>query len=321
MSILESISESFDPVNFKLWAHEGRSVETGPDRQQIPLPDISFPLHEKDYADLPPSDDAIGKGVYDYLRRFPDCPCNTQYAEVLRDAYPHYLTDLGAQIVMLEHKEVDAPYVRRMVSYMKIFLLLDPENGGLLQRLGLTCYDLALTFSELSSSRQHLLDAMGYFQRSFKVMPEDLTNLNCLGQIDFLFGDYPSAMNRWRFVHDRLEDAPTKDLFKMKMERIEKGDLPDHPLVDDLETVGQAMELYGWGSYGDVVLLLERLEVDGMLLKEFPMPEFHYLLGVCREKTGEAAGAFESFEKSLSFDPDFSPALEGKKRILDGEGA
>ena len=80
-----------------------------------------------------PSDDAIGNGLYDYLREFPDCLRNRSYAELLRDAYPHFLADLGAQILMLDHKEVDSTYIRRKITYMKILALLDSENVGLLQ--------------------------------------------------------------------------------------------------------------------------------------------------------------------------------------------
>jgi len=315
---MEKIEESLDPSRFTLWLPEkGRVVQVGPEALEVPLPYLPLPVYSDALGEGSPTNDAIGKGLYDYLRQFPDCPRNIRYAEILKEAYPHYLTDLAAQIVMLEHKEVDAPYVRRMVVYMKILLLLDPENGGLLQRLGLSCYDLALTFSEFANSREHLLSSMGYFQRSRKLLSNDLTNLNYLAQIDYYFADYPTALARWETLVGQVGDQQTKEAFLQRIETVKSGDVPDHPLVDDLEAVGLAMSLYGEGDFKGAVEILERIEEEGTLLSEIPMPELYYMLGVCREKTDDIAGAFDSFDKALLIDPEFSHALDGKDRLLD----
>jgi len=312
----DSLSEAF-----LLWIpEEGRSLAVGAQRRDMSLPHIPFPIHKEDLVDDGPSDDGVGRGVYDYLRQFPDCPRNVDYAELLREAFPHYLSDLGAQIVLLDNKEVDAPYVLRKITYMKIFSLLDPANGGLLQRLGMACYEISHMFPELGRSRYHLLAALGYFQRSLKSLPGDLTSLNYLGQIDFILGDYPEAARHWTDVISAMEEGADRDALRLKLDRIGAQKVPDHPLADDLEAIGEAMELYGEGRICEARMILDRLEEEGTVAAEFPSPEFYYLLGMCRGKAGEPGGAFEAFEKALEIDPDYAPALEGKNSILDVGG-
>jgi tetratricopeptide (TPR) repeat protein len=201
----EEVLDSLDPTIYRLWLPPaGHTVAAGADRHPVPLPVIPLPVYRKNSEQGEPSDEAIGQGIYDYLRHFPDCPHAQTYAELLRDAYPHFLADLGAHILMLDNKEVDAPYIRRKLVGLKILALLDPENPGLLQQLGITAYDLGLSFTELESSRHQLLEAMGYFRRALKYSPESPLLLHYLGQIDYLFGDYPSALRRWQIVVDAL---------------------------------------------------------------------------------------------------------------------
>jgi tetratricopeptide (TPR) repeat protein len=311
--------EPMGTADFRFWTPPpGRTIAVGPEQQAIPLPTVPLPIRRHDLEGGAPDDNAIGQGVYDYLRQFPDARHNRQYAELLRDAYPHYLADLGAQVAMLEHKEVDAFYVRRKLTGMKILALLDPENPGLWQQMGMISYELALTFSELAFCRQHLLNAMGFLQRALKLRPQSPATLNYLAQIDFYFGDYPTAAQRWGEIVKELGDIPASHALAAKIRRIEEGKVPDHSLVDDLEAVGSAMEHCGAGDYPAALRILEHLEEEGSLPGECPMPEFFYLLGLCRGKTGEAAGAFEAFEKALVLDPEYTPALQGKETVLEG---
>jgi tetratricopeptide (TPR) repeat protein len=304
---------------YRLWTPpSGRHVEVGPQHLKVPLPATPFPVHREDLAGGDPSDDALGRGVYDYLRQFPDCPHNTVYAELLRDAYPQYLADLGAQAAMLDHKEVDAPYVMRKITYLRILALLEPENSALLQQIGISLYDLGTNFSELSRCRKHLLSALGYLQRALKHAPDNLVSLNYCGQIDFFLGDYPSAGRHWSRVLERLEDGASREALASKLVRIDSGHVPDHPLIDDLEAVGGALVACGEGDFDTGKSILEQLEEEGTLPREIPMPEFFYLLGVSRARSGDEGGAFEAFEKATQIDPDYQPAIEGREAILDG---
>jgi tetratricopeptide (TPR) repeat protein len=307
--------QSLDPNAFRLWLPPaGAVVQVGADRRDIPLPAVPLPIPRNQADD--PSADVIGSGLYDYLRRFPDCPHNTAYAELLRDAFPHFLADMAAQTIMLDKKTVDAPFVRRKITCMKILSLLDPDNPGLLQQLGIACYELGLMFTELPSSRQHLLAAMGFLQRSLKGRPDDAGILNLLGEIEFLLGDFAMAAQRWRQVVSSLVGI-RRDALQARLQRIEEGEVPDHPLADDLEAIGDALICCGEGDFRQARLILERLEEEGSVPAEFPSPEFYSLLGHCREKMGDPGGAFEAFERALALDAGHAAALEGMDRILD----
>jgi tetratricopeptide (TPR) repeat protein len=307
-----------DSTRFVLWTpEEGREVEIGPDRRRVLLPPIPLPVRREDMADGGPGGDAIGRGAYDYLREFPDCPFNAEYAGLLRDAFPHYVADLGAHAAMLEHKEVDTPYLRRLLTCLKILALLDPDNFALLQRIGMTSYDLGMSFSELVSVRRQLLEAMGYLQRALGLRPDDPACLNLLGQIDFLLGDYPTAARRWRQAAAGVTDLRVRSALLERAERISAGAVPDHPLLDDLEAIGSALQLYGSGAIREAGLILERLEEEGTVPAEFPSAEFHFLLGMCRGRLGDPGGAFASFDKALQIDPEYAPARSAMNRILD----
>ena len=156
------------PDQFVLWLPPaGRCLTVGPDEIEVPLPEIPLPINlPVEDEDL--SDTQIGQGVYDYLRQFPDCPCNLQYAELLKEGFPHYLSDLAAHVVMLDAKDVEPAYVFRKLTALKILCLLEPENKGLLEQLTYGFYEHALQFSELVRCHNHLLQAMRYGQELLK---------------------------------------------------------------------------------------------------------------------------------------------------------
>lgn len=317
MTLSNETTDSLDPQEYFLWnPPAGRTIEIGPDQHPVPLPLLPLPLHRKDAVEEP-SGDAIGRGLYDYLRQFPDCPYNVTYAEILRDAFPHYIADLGAHIVMLEHKEVDAPYIRRKLTSLKILALLQPEKSDLFQQIGTVHLELALMFSELKDCRRQLLGAMGALQRSLSLQPDNPYCLNQLGQIDYLFGDYPAAVRRWRQVVELLAEGAVRQALRDKIEQVAGQPMPEYPLVDDLEGIGEALDCYGNGDLHGALMILERLEEAGRVMEEFPSAEFHYLLGLCRGRTGDPAGAFASLENALAIDPDYTPAQQAKDRLLD----
>ena len=310
--------ESLEPRTFILWTpDEEPVVSVGPEQHPVSLPIIPYPLPCDRKSDSPPTSNEIGTGIYDYLRQFPDCPYNAQYAEILREAYPHFLADLGSQIAMLDHKEVDSPYVRRKITFLKILALLEPDNPGLLQTLGMANYDLALMFTELSQCHHHLLAAAGFFKRADTNKPGDVTNLNYLGQIDYLLGDYPSAIRIWSRMMASLKDESLKEIFAKKISKMEQEGMPEQPLFVHLEAIGAAMEAYGQGLPQDALEILEYLEEQTTIPVEFPSPQFYYLLGLSRQSTGDMGGAFVAFEKALEIDPHFHPAQEAMNSMSD----
>lgn len=315
---MQNVEKPLDPVEYGFWLPpEGMTLTTGPDNEEISVPQILLPLHSKDLASVSePTEKMIGEGLYDYLRRFPDCPQNSEYARILKEAYPFYIADLGSQIIMLEAKEVDPPYIRRKITMLKILALIEPDNFGLLQRIGIAYFELALIYTELINIRRELGAARLWLEKARRLQPDDIGNLNYLAQICYFSGTYPQAKLYWRTIVDTLEESDAKQELTARIARIEQGELPTQPMIESLEAIGVAMEHYHIEEYAEACTIMERLEEEATLPNELPNPEFFYFLGLCREKTAELAGAFESFSKTLELDPQHEAAQEGLDRIL-----
>ena len=316
---MSDIEKPLDPIAYQFWTPEPKTmVKVGPDDVSVFLPQIPLPLYQLELQDgEKPSDKEIGVGLYNYLRRFPDCTFNSAYAKLLKDAYPYYVSDLGSQIIMLEAKEVDPPYVRRKINYMKILALLENENPGLLMRIGIAYFELALTYSELIHVRRELMNAVSWLKKSLLRVPNDLTVLNYLGQACYLLGDYSAVKRYWQGVIDHLPDGAARQTLQQRLDKIAADELPPQPLVDDFEAIGVAMEHYHLKEFDQAALIMDRLEEEGTIPREMPSPEFFYFLGLCREKTAESAGAFEAYNKALEIDPEHEVAAQGRERILD----
>lgn len=307
---------NLDRQHFVFWQPPADYVvHVGPEQQPVPVPQIPLPIRIREEGGSPPSDNAIGEGIYDYLRQFPDCLHNTAYAALLRQAYAHYLADLAAHVVMLDAKDVEPAYIYRKLTYLKILRLLEPENPGLLWQLAQGFYELAMTFTELPQVRRHLLDAMRFGQALVKLKPDDAAVLNLLVEVDILFGDYPAAIARLRRLREVVVDPSMAEHVEARLESCVAAGFPDHPLVDDLESVGAAMQLYSARDYPMATELLERLEEDRAFLAEFRSADFFCLLGMCRIKTGDQGGAFEALSKALDMAPEHEQAREALQSL------
>ena len=86
--------------------------------------------------------------------------------------------------------------------------------------------------------------------------------------------------------------------------------MPDRTRVDDLEDVGQAMQLYAADNFTVANAILERLEENVLFLEEFPSAEFFYLLGMSRLKMDDRAGAIAAFHEALKVQPGHQPSSE-----------
>jgi len=307
---------NLDRQHFDFWQPPaGHVIRVGAEQQPVLLPQIPLPLKRKSEDEFNPSDNAIGEGLYDYLRQFPDCLHNTDYAHLLRQAYTHYLADLAAQVVLLDAKDVEPAYVLRKLTYLKILRLLEPENTGLLWQLCRGFYGLAMTFAELPAARSHLLDAMRFGQNLVKLDPENSSALNLLAEIDILFGDYPAAVTKLQRLLEIVSDRQLAEHIKSRLEVCIATGFPGHPLVDDLEAIGAAMQLYAAKEYRMATELLERLEEDEYFMAELKSADFLCLLGLCRQKTGDRGGAFDALSQAIEMAPDHEQAREALQSI------
>ncbi|TYP00300.1 hypothetical protein EDC39_101465 [Geothermobacter ehrlichii] len=294
---------------FHFWLPpDNHRVRTGADQREVVLPAIPLPLLEP-VAGIP-SDQAIGEGLYACLRQNPDGDHAAAYARLLADAYPHYLADLAAQAVMIGGKEVDAPYLRRMINCLKILALIEPERADLQAQIGRGWFRLAFEFQELPSSRRHLLAALGALNRARSLGDRSASTLDSLARVNFLIGDYLVARQCWQELLAADGDESLAVRIRGQIERIDSWEVPDYPLMDDLEAMGQALELHGQKDFTAALQRLGEVEKRGGLLADFALPQFFHLAGLCHEGLGEDPRAEERYRQALEVDADFAPARE-----------
>lgn len=304
------VMPSLDPERFAMWLPPaGAVVLAGSERQPFVLPNYPLPLHHRDLQGGSPSDAAIGEGLYDYLRQFPDCEGNTVYAELLRDAYPHFISDLAAHAVMLDAKQVEPAYVLRKLTCLKLLRLLDPGNYGLLVQLSRGYFELALDFGELSRCRLHLREAMRFGQELLALNPHDPQALSLLAEIDYLLGDYPAATAKWQRLAAQVDDRALCERIAARIDSCPQTVDVETALVDDLEAIAEAMRLHALGDHVQATFVLEKLEEEGRLTTMLPSADFYWLLGICRQNGGDAGGAAVALHRALELEPDHAAAL------------
>lgn len=303
--------------NFLFWTPEPDDVVlVGPEQRAVPLPQVPLPVYPHAVAGGErPADDALGAGIYDYLRRYPDCEGGYPLADLLRNAYPHYLADLAAQVIMIEEKEVDAAFIRRKITGLKILGLLEAQPQ-ILYMLSRSYFELATMFSEMAECRVHFLAAREYLHRSLAIEAQNPAALNLLAQIEAWCGEIAAACRHWRQAAE-LTEEPTRAALSDRAAALENA-ATSAPLVDELEALGTTLVLIGAGDCATALELLERLEESGRVTRELPTPEFHYLLGYCREQTGDPRSALVAYGAALALDPEYAPALTGFERISQG---
>ena len=176
---------------------EGTSVSARDGRATVACGGIPLPLREEEAATLHPdsipSYDAIGEGIYQALRLNPGCAYADRYAEILRDAYPHLVADLASQLLMLERKDVEVPYLDRLITALRIFLLMEPDNPRFLLQIGRIYREKGLRLSALNQTTRNLYQAWSYLGRARLLLPDDPELLLLLGDVSWLLGKYDDS--------------------------------------------------------------------------------------------------------------------------------
>jgi tetratricopeptide (TPR) repeat protein len=260
-----------------------------------------IPLLEEDFLTLAasgtPDYDMVGRGIYQTLRLNPDCAGAASYAAVLKDAYPHIVSELGGQIIMLEAKEVDTPYLDRKINFLKIMALLDPGNSGLPLEIARAYVDKGSRLSSMQYAVTCWYAAEKQLKAALDLNPGDIHAAYEYGEALYMLGRYEQAAEIWSEVTTHLEPAERARI-EARVAGILAGKIPMVPPLDYLTAISVAVEQHHSGFSDEAAAIIADVLADRIFAEQFPLNEVYYLLGTCYQEIGLMAEAAEAFKRS-----------------------
>ena len=259
-----------------------------------------IPLLEEDLTTLTgglPDYDMVGRGIYQALRLNPDCTGAAMYAEVLREAYPHIISELGGQIIMLEAKEIDTPYLDRKITLLKIMALLDPDNAGLPLEIARAYVDKGSRLASMQYCVTCWYAAEKHLKAALALNPGDRHAIYEYGEALYVLGRYDQAAEIWSDVISLLEPAERAQV-ETRIAGILAGKIPLVPPLDYLTALSVAVEQHGNGFNDDAASIINDILADPVFAEQFPLNEVYYLLGTCYQEVGLMTEAAEAFRRS-----------------------
>ena len=166
---LGGISYVTPPAGYILSGRDGRVAISWDGKPPIPLLDEDLASMQQGTPDY----DMVGRGIYQALRLDPECAHAAEYAAVLKEAYPHIVSELGGQIIMLDAKEVDSPYLDRKITFLKILSLLDPSNAGVQAEIGRTFADRGSRLAALQQAVESWYGAERHLKKALELGSPD----------------------------------------------------------------------------------------------------------------------------------------------------
>ena len=291
---VEGICYFAPPAGYQLNGRDGRVAMPWEDKPAIPLLEEDFATLETSGV---PDYDMVGRGIYQTLRINPECCGATEYAAVLKDAYPHIISELGAQIIMLEAREVDSPYLDRKINFLKIMALLDPDNAGLPLEIARTYVDKGSRLSNMQYAVTSWYAAEKYLKTALTINPGDHHAAYEYGEALYVLGRYEQAAEVWSGAITLLGQAERARVGS-RIAAILAGKIPKVPPLDYLTALSVAVEQHHCGFNDEAAAIINDVLTDAIFTDQFPMNEVYYLLGTCYQETGLMAEAAEAFKRS-----------------------
>lgn len=291
---IEGIRYYTPPEGFVLTGRDGMVKIPWQDRPPLPLLDEDHATVERGAA---PDYDMVGRGIYQALRQNPDCISAADYAAILKEAYPHVISELGGQIIMLDAKEVDTPYLDRKINFLKIMALLDPDNAGLCLEIARTLSDKGSRLSTMQQAISCWYNVEKYLAKALELEPGNLLAAYEYGEALYVLGRYEQAAAAWQDITAGLDTADRRKV-EARIAAILAGRLPLVPPVDYLTAISVAVEAHHAGRNDDAAAIIEDVLSDPVFAEQFPMNEIYYLLGTCYQDMGMAHEAAEAFKRS-----------------------
>jgi tetratricopeptide (TPR) repeat protein len=291
---LEGIRYYTPPADYLLTGRDGMVRISWESKPPIPLLTDDYPAAELNGA---PDYDMVGRGIYQALRQNPDCTFAADYATVLKEAYPHIISELGGQIIMLDAKEVDTPYLDRKINFLKIMALFDPENAGVHLEIARTLSDKGSRLSTLHQATSSWYGAEKALTKALELDPANLHAAYEYGEALYVLGRYEQAAAVWQDISAGLGISEQRKI-EARIAAILAGKLPLVPPVDYLTAISVAVEAHHAGGNDDAAAIIEDVLADPVFAQQFPMNEIYYLLGTCYQEMGMAHEAAEAFKRS-----------------------
>jgi len=291
---VEGIRYYTPPAGFVLSGRDGMVCIPWDNRPPIPLLDEDFPTVAEGAG---PDYDMVGRGIYQALRQNPECVFAADYAAVLKEAYPHIISELGGQIIMLDAKEVDTPYLDRKINFLKIMALLDPDNAGVHLEIARTFSDKGARLSTLHQAVNSWYGAEKHLAKALVLAPFDHHAAYEYGEALYVMGRYEQAAAAWQDITAGLGISDQRKI-EARIAAILAGKLPLVPPVDYLTAISVAVEAHHAGRNDDAAAIIEDVLADPVFAEQFPMNEIYYLLGTCYQEMGMAHEAAEAFKRS-----------------------
>jgi tetratricopeptide (TPR) repeat protein len=291
---VEGIRYYTPPAGFVLSGRDGMVCMPWDNRPPIPLLDEDFPAVA---GGAGPDYDMVGRGIYQTLRQNPECTFAADYAAVLKEAYPHIISELGGQIIMLDAKEVDTPYLDRKINFLKIMALLDPHNAGVHREIARTFSDKGSRLSTLHQAVNSWYGAEKHLAKALGLAPTDHHAAYEYGEALYVLGRYEQAAAAWQDITAGLGISEQRKI-EARIAAILAGKLPLVPPVDYLTAISVAVEAHHAGRNDDAAAIIEDVLADPVFAEQFPMNEIYYLLGTCYQEMGMAHEAADAFKRS-----------------------
>ncbi len=264
------------------------------DRPPIPLLDEDYPAAETSGS---PDYDMVGRGIYQALRHNPECAFAIEYANLLKEAYPHIVSELGGQIIMLDAKEVDTPYLDRKINFLKIMALFEPANPGLPLEIARTYTDKGTRISTLHQAVSSWYCAEKYLKISLELNPGDRHAAYEYGEALYVLGRYQQAAETWSEVLPQF-DSSERAKIQSRIAGILAGKVPLVPPLDYLTALSLAVEEQHAGRNDEAAAIIEDVLSDPVFAEQFPMNQVYYLLGTCYQEIGLMTEAAQAFKRS-----------------------
>ncbi|GFE62074.1 hypothetical protein [Geobacter sp. AOG2] len=290
---LNGISYFTPPTGYILSGRDGRVVIPWDGKPPIPLLDEDL----ASVQDGAPGYDMVGRGIYQALRLDPECAHAAEYAAVLKDAYPHIVSELGGQIIMLDAKDVDTPYLDRKINFLKILALLDPANVGLQAEIGRTFADKGSRLAALHQAVESWYGAEKHLKKAVDMDSTDGHVAYEYGEALYVVGRYDRAAEVWTEALSDLA-AGERARLEARIAAILAGKLPLVPPLDYLIALSVALEERHAGRNDEAAAIIEDVLADPFFVEQFPMGEVYYLLGTCYQEMGMVKEAGEAFRRS-----------------------